>query len=213
MSTNILKNVVYVSGAGAAAFGLTTGGAVAQGTDGFYGGVSFGTTVASNIDEALLPSSSDYTFEFGGTSTGLFAGYNMAIGDNWFVGGELSYTHSIDLEENTLFGLDPYGFSDMEDVFDARIRFGTVFDRAAVYTAFGLTWANAPNMKDGLSATSISTSGLNIGVGMEYDVSERFFVSGEIVHRQFGSASSDSPSALFPGGDATTVSIRAGFRF
>lgn len=211
MSTSILKNVVYVGGASAAAFGAVTGDAEAQAPDGFYGGLSFGTAVASDVE---TDSFGPYSFDFGGSSAGAFAGYNMALGDNWFVGGELAYMHGLDLDVEGPFGIDPYGFADLENVFDARIRFGTVFDRATVYTAFGVTWASAPNMdsiKGG--SDSVTTSGLNIGVGMEYDVTDRIFIGGDIVHRQLRSVDDNSADEFFPGGDATTVSIRAGFRF
>lgn len=214
MSANILKNVVYVGGAGAAAIGMSAGQTDAQGMEGFYGGLSFGTALTSDIDGIFGP---DYSFDFQGGSGGIFAGYNVAIGDNWFVGGELSYTQGFDLGEDGPFGPDPYGFADLEDIFDARIRFGTTFDRASVYTAFGVTMAQAPNFVDsgkGSIPRNVATSGLSIGVGMEYALSENFFLGGEVVHRQFQAELEGFPgNRRFPGADLTTLSVRAGFRF
>ncbi|MBV0911912.1 outer membrane protein [Anianabacter salinae] len=151
---------------------------------GSYGGVSlgYGTSVTSTA-----PSGD-------GIVGGAFVGYNYDFG-NFVVGAETEYQQS---------GITYGGGAGRIDNFTRlKAKFGVEADRALFYATGGATLANGT-----VNGNSFSDTGYNVGVGMDYAVTDRWTVGAEALYNRFDDVGNTTTDV-----DATTFSARVGYRF
>lgn len=163
---------------------------------GAYAGLEFGK-VGSTGDETITTGpifSPDISFT-NGDALGAFAGYNAQSG-RFVYGGELRYLSFDDFE---------LGGFDGDNVIDVRGRVGFVTGSVMLYGALGWSWWSTSNLSvDG------DLDGVNLGVGMEYNVTDRFLLGVDYTLRKVdGNLSADREYD----GDLDTISLRAGMRF
>lgn len=127
---------------------------------------------------------------------GAFAGYNFQNGSLVY-GGELRYL-SLDIE-------DPLALYTIDSVVEARARVGfAASDAILLYGAIGYSSASAE-----IGATSFNMTGLNYGVGAEYNINEQFFVGADYTARML-----EGSNGIFDyEADVNTATLRVGFRF
>lgn len=189
----------------AAAFGLATAGTLAQagnleepiveapvivpvapvytGGDwgGFYGGLSLGyADVSADTGTATL--------EDGGVTYGIHGGYNYDFG-KFVLGTELEYSKTdIDL-----------GAATVDSVARLKLRGGYDLGNSLIYATAGVARADTSLGND---------NGKFIGIGMDYKVTDRFTVGGELLEHRFDDIGGSGVDA-----DATTFSLRGSFNF
>ena len=169
--------------------------------EGFYIGAELGFVFGDGEESFDQPGTvdGDIDIEFDtGTAYGLFAGYNVQNGSTIF-GGEIRALHFsayIDTEDD--------GF-EVESVIDLRGRVGFGLGSALSYGAAGYSFGTMV-----LGGPSIDIDGFNVGGGVEYNVSESFFVRGDITFREM---SGDTGFGSTIDQAVNTVTIGAGFRF
>jgi len=154
---------------------------VAVGTDwtGAYGGLNLGY---GDIDGSG-------TADGDGTTYGVHLGYDYDFG-KFVLGGELEYDKA---------DIDLNGAADVDDVTRLKIRGGYDLGRTLVYATAGAARVN----------TSIGDdTGEFFGVGMAYQVTEKFTVGGEVLEHRFDDIGGTGVDA-----DATTFNVRGSFRF
>jgi opacity protein-like surface antigen len=160
---------------------------------GFYGALEFGT-IDGSITNAPLTSAFD-----AGTTLGLSGGYNWQAGSLVF-GGEVRFLRSNDLTWPAGGGIAAY-----ESLFDVRGRAGYAVGGFMVYGALGYSWGTvaptAPNPVD--------TDGMNFGIGVEYNVTERIFLGADYTRRDLGGSNALSTFET----EIDTLSLRGGLRF
>jgi hypothetical protein len=204
MAKTVVKNMVCIGGAalvGVASFATET---KAQGFEGFYGGASYGANNGdATVTERVFNEDYAYSGNYGGRSAGLFAGYNVAVGD-WIVGPELVWTERADANAE---GSGPERLS---DIIDLRVRGGRTFGNTLVYGALGYSRARLTSSGKFGSFTS-NLSGASIGVGFEVNLARNVFVGGDVTRRNFRPTTGSSSS--YDDGKHTTVTVRAGLRF
>lgn len=182
---------------------VTTGAALAQSADwtGVYVGATYGAT-SDNDDQfngGVLVRGLDYD----GHGLGLFAGFNSQRG-NLVYGAEL--------------GVAPYTTDDpanhigaRERYIDIKGRLGYATGKALVYGVLGFSTATTIESPGNVD---IGTSGMNYGLGVDYQVTDRFFMGVEMLQRNLDG---DYTSSGFPGWTFDTrsqsLSLRGGFRF
>ncbi len=139
----------------AAAF--TASGAAAQDAGqwtGFYAGF------ATNIISPEFDNTVAATPLQEGTSFGVYGGYNYAIGDNFVVGAELSYSGPATFQ--TSLGSPDFEF---DNVVNARVRGGYAVGNALVYGSLGYQQVSY-GAAAGIS-TAGNANGLVYGIGLE----------------------------------------------
>lgn len=165
--------------------------------DGFYVGLEYGhafgtITVIESGDPAI-----EYDIE-DASVYGIFGGYNVQNGSMVY-GGELRYLH---------VNADPtpdFTAVDIENVLDIRGRVGFVLGSSAlVYGALGYSMASATS-----TTGDIDFTGLNYGVGAEYNINEGLFLGVDLTGRDL---SGSTPGFDFES-NLNTLTLRAGLRF
>ncbi|MCB4454150.1 outer membrane protein [Leisingera sp. McT4-56] len=122
------------------------------------------------------------------TSYGVHAGYNHDFG-RFVLGGELDYDATdLDLSGETI-----------DSVARAKVKAGYDFGKVLAYVTGGVAEAD----------TSVgSETGDFYGVGLAYQVTDQWQIGGEVLEHDF-----DEFGDSGVGGDATSVSLRASFKF
>jgi outer membrane immunogenic protein len=158
---------------------------------GFYGALEFGTI---NGSVTSAPTSS---FD-GGITLGLAAGYNWQTGPFVF-GGEVRMMRAEDFSW-------PAGAADAyRTLYDLRGRAGYAIGDFMVYGALGYSVGTfAPS-----TANAGDTDGLNFGIGMEYNVSDRFFLGADLTRRDLEGTNALGAVET----EIDTLSLRGGLRF
>lgn len=123
------------------------------------------------------------------TSYGIHGGYRFDFGQ-WVAGGELEY-------DNTSISLG--GAATVDDVTRLKATFGYDAGPALIYLAAG--WAD-------VSTSLGDDTGGFYGVGLAYEVAPNAVLGLEILEHDFNNINGTGINA-----DATSVSIRASFKF
>ncbi len=135
-------------------------------------------------------------FDMLGDMSGGFAGFNLQNG-NFIYGAEAAYSFGAVSQECC----QPNQFTDMLDL---KARVGVGVGDALVFGVAGWTLATW----DEGGAPELASSGINLGVGVDYLLNGRFFVGAEyLFHDLEESASAEFNAPL------QSVQIRAGLRF
>ncbi|MBF9029516.1 outer membrane beta-barrel protein [Rhodobacterales bacterium HKCCE3408] len=166
--------------------------------DGAYVGLSYG--IVRGDGEETIAGTFGRPLEDGDAFGGI-AGYNVQRG-NFVFGGELRVL-AFDGYEEALAGI-PLGSIDR--VTDVRGRAGYVFGDVMLYGAAGWSWATFDNVAAG---TEADLDGYNLGLGVEYNINENFFVGLDYTARTLDGEAGVSSFEF----DTNTATISAGFRF
>ena len=176
------------------------------------------TAIAGNLADPVVETVATPVFEpayAGGDWTGAYGGLNLGYGDvngdggadgddttyglhlgydydfgRYVVGGELEYDKT---------DIDLNGAANADSVTRLKLRGGYDFGRTLVYATAG-----AAKLKTDIG----DDTGEFIGVGVAYQVSERFTVGGELLEHRFDDIGGSGVDA-----DATTFNLRGSFRF
>lgn len=154
---------------------------VSVGTDwtGAYGGLNLGY---GDVDGTGTADGDDMTY-------GLHLGYDYDFG-RFVLGGELEYDKA---------DIDLNGAAEVDSVTRLKIRGGYDLGRTLIYATAGAARLD----------TSIGDdTGEFFGLGMAYQVTDRFTVGGEVLEHRFDDIGGTGVDA-----DATTFNIRGSFRF
>ncbi len=185
--------------------------------------VSFvqGSYVALELAAANASGTSEFPILSGGTETSNFdagsgRGLNAAFGYNvlrgrYFYGAEFRYSNLIDVSERSSSGREN---REVLDVADIRGRFGLIQGNFLYYGALGWSWSRfrvhpSRNFENRESQTTLD--GFNIGVGLEYNFSERWFIGGEYSYRDLSGKFEEANDETSI--DLGLLSARVGFRF
>ncbi|UWR27788.1 porin [Sulfitobacter sp. S223] len=154
---------------------------VEVGTDwtGAYGGLNLGY---ADIDGDGDADGDDATY-------GVHLGYDYDFG-RYVVGGELEYDKT---------DIDLGGAADVDSVTRLKLRGGYDLGRTLVYATAGAARVDTSLGKD---------TGEFVGVGVAYQVTDRFTVGGELLEHRFDDIGGSGVDA-----DATTFNLRGSFRF
>ncbi len=162
----------------------------------FYVGIEYGHSMITGFEQEEGDPEEAFDLD-NGSVFGAFAGYNFQNG-NLVYGGEVRFLH-LDLE-------DPATGFTMDSVIDARARLGfAASDNILLYGALGYSFGDG----DGGLGGPVDMSGVNYGVGAEYNLTETFFLGLDYTGRQLeGSTAGFDYEA-----DVNTLTVRAGLRF
>lgn len=162
---------------------------VMRGTDwtGFYAGgqVGYGQLDSDAITDSDDPSGAIY---------GVHAGYNYDFG-SIVLGGE------VDFDGTTIEADTPD--TEVESVARAKVRLGYDAGLLMPYVTAGVARVQTTDDLDG------ETDGSFAGLGLSYLLSDSIIVGGEVLQHQFEDFADNDGVDV----DATTVSLRASFRF
>jgi opacity protein-like surface antigen len=138
------------------------------------------------------------------SNTGIFAGYNMAVANNWRAGLEFSAAvGDVSMDSST----SP-GSYDAKNAWDIKARFGYAFTKAMVYGFVGESQTSLGTGGYGPSS-SIGASGMNFGLGVEYLVTDKISLGLEVMRRKMDVDTGYGSSEF----ETTTASFRAALRF
>ncbi|WP_425044223.1 outer membrane protein [Primorskyibacter sp. S87] len=200
-------------GLGTPALAEATSGPAVNAFEGAYAGLGLGAATASGTtDYPVLSGGTVYApFDPGtGKVLSAFFGYNFQRGDVVY-GAEARYINLVRLADR-----DPATPEDREvmDMADIRGRVGYVMGDLMVYGAVGWSWAQFrvhPGSGFGARPNQTSLTGLNLGLGLEYNLSERWRVSGDFTYRdlngKFEEAVQDTDLKV------STLSVQLAYRF
>lgn len=172
-----------------------------------WGGFYAGGTIAAVIGEQNYFSGGIFSngpWGLEGTTYGAFAGYNFQSG-SLIYGAEAAYTlGDVSSDIPSAFGANYASF------LDVKARAGYTLGDALVYGVIGGSlgrWENRVGPPDTVSAT-----GLNYGMGVDYQINNSLFVGAEYLVRGLSGDFDADPSV---GMDSVTQSaqIRVGLRF
>ena len=164
--------------------------AVAQSSwDGFYVGGAVNTFPASVVADG-----SDN--DINGVFPSVFGGYNISFG-SIIAGAEVNAFGAGAI--NTTGGSYDTAIRSMIDL---KGRAGTTFGDALVYASVGYSFGTSTNERG-----SQPFDGMNYGVGVDYMISDNFFVGAEYVRRVI------TDDNYFDAAPLSSVSIRAGYKF
>lgn len=162
---------------------------VMRGTDwtGFYAGgqVGYGQLDSSSITDDDDPSGAIY---------GVHAGYNYDFG-SIVLGGE------VDFDGTTIEADTPE--TEVESIARAKVRLGYDAGLFMPYVTAGVARVQTTDDLDG------ETDGSFAGLGLSYLLSDSIIVGGEVLQHQFEDFADNDGVDV----DATTLSLRASFRF
>lgn len=153
---------------------------------GFYAGAQLGY---ADID------SNGGGLDGDGMIGGLHAGYRWDMG-NFVAGAEIDY----DLADVALGAANA---DSLDDVARLKLIGGGKFGRSLVYGTIGAAYASAT-----VSGVDRSDNGFFFGAGMDYAVSDRMSIGGEVLQHQFNNFDGTTVDL-----DATTVKAKLSFRF
>ncbi|KIC37490.1 outer membrane protein [Leisingera sp. ANG-M7] len=123
------------------------------------------------------------------TAYGVHGGYNHDFG-RFVLGGELDYDAT---------DLDLGGGATVDSVARAKLKAGYDFGRVLAYVTGGVAEADS---------SLGSETGDFYGVGLAYQVTDQWLIGGEVLEHDF-----DQFGTSGVGSDATSVSLRASFKF
>jgi opacity protein-like surface antigen len=126
----------------------------------------------------------------------IFAGYN-------FQNGNLVYGPEVTLWSVNATLAGPVELNRLADI---RGRLGWAAGDALFYGALGWSWGRYENTSSGFD---IDMDGHNIGLGVEYNVTESVFVGVDYTRRSI----EGSEAAIDVELDVDTLTLRGGFRF
>lgn len=193
---------------------------VTEGISGFYAVIEghyamVGIFNHPSLDAACESVTGDYActeslmnFDLDGNAVGVSLGFNTSRSRRIF-GGDLRFL-SLDSEATvTVSSSTSYRLS-LDNLIDVRFRTGWMTsDKSMVYLAAGASRVDlqADFQHTGSQGGSYSTSdtGFNIGLGAEYDLSERVFTGMDYTLRRFEFGTDEL--------QLDTVSVRLGYRF
>lgn len=163
--------------------------------EGFYAGLEYGIVRGDVTRTDLLVTPFPIVYESEGNAWGGFAGYNFQNGAMVF-GGEVRMLH--------FQGVENAGFQ-FEDVIDVRARLGfAATEDLLLYAALGYSTASAV-----AGGVDVDLDGYNIGGGVEYNVTDRWFIGADVTTRDVEGA---TPAFSYDG-SLNTATLRVGFRF
>jgi outer membrane immunogenic protein len=189
----------------ASATAMVVGGqsALAQEIDwtGHYAGIS----ANGNFGQMPWEDPDDYTL----VSTPVLGGF---VGMRWSGPGDI--VMGAELSVQSRIGGDADGNGDSEDyafsmLTDTKLSVGKPFGNALVYAFGGVSGTKMVASSDD---RGYSAFGANLGIGVDYMMSDSFSVGAEYTHR-FMSGYEDRDQYDVSGAKASTVSLRAAFRF
>ncbi|WP_170467236.1 outer membrane protein [Ruegeria arenilitoris] len=181
--------------------------------DGAYVGLELGAATSDGTTDYPVLSGGNVNATFdpdNGRSFGGLVGYNMQRGD-WIYSAEFRYSNMSHVLQND--APDPER-REVLDFSDLRGRVGYVTGDFMFYGALGWSWSRfrvhpSRTFKPRDSQTTLN--GFNIGLGMEYNVSDKWLVGADYTYRdlsgRFDDASSDSDI------DLSTITARVAYRF
>lgn len=144
-----------------------------------YGGVQLGNL---DVDGTGAADGDDVSY-------GLHLGYDYDFG-RFVLGGEVDYDFT---------DIDLGGAADVDSVARLKLRAGYDFGRTMAYLAVGAAQVD----------TSLGNeTGEFYGIGVAYQINDRFTVGGEVLEHSFDDISGSGVDA-----DATSVTLRGSFRF
>jgi outer membrane immunogenic protein len=157
---------------------------------GFYVGGTGGWMMGDSEDYTVIPSTLS---NFDGLIYGGFAGYNYQMDSGLVLGAEVAaFTGTMQ------FAPPDLGIT----LFDLKARVGYAAGDALIYASGGYTMASYGNGDAG--------SGWNLGVGLDYMLTDNIFVGGEYVYRDI----TDSQNTPEQWEDRFgTIQARIGIRF
>ncbi|WP_343079372.1 outer membrane protein [Ostreiculturibacter nitratireducens] len=167
---------------------------------GYYIGVLAGSTDDRN---EVTDNGAPYDiFDTSGSGAGAYLGYNVQTGAMVY-GGELAYSPwKTDSNDHTVL---------QRDYLDLKGRLGYAMGQALFYGVVGYTHGIS---KENPANVSEDATGLNYGLGVEYQFAQRFTVGAEYLERRLDADYTDSG---FPGyeGDikSQSVMLRIGMKF
>tara|TARA_R110000850_G_scaffold162432_5_gene287303 strand:- start:1033 stop:1686 length:654 start_codon:yes stop_codon:yes gene_type:complete len=169
---------------------------------GFYAGVSYGfvqDSMASYQNGAF-----GGNLFVGGDSFGGFAGYNFQRA-NFVYGAELGYT------AGPFAAREGFHTLTTQDYLDLKLRLGYSMGKVLFYGFAG--YSTATFYEDSV-APATTIDGLNYGVGVDYQITERIFAGVEYVARDLSGEfdQTDFPNWTFEG-PSSSVNLRVGFSF
>ena len=134
---------------------------------------------------------------------GVFAAYNFQNGSTVF-GGEVRTLHFNDF-------IDYLDRNEVRAVIELRWRVGMTRGDALFYGAVGYSVASV----DPEGETIFDMDGLNVGAGVEYNITDNFFVRGDFTHRTLRGDLVTRPWLRNTPWDQNlqTVTVSAGYRF
>jgi opacity protein-like surface antigen len=136
---------------------------------------------------------------------GVHAGYMWDFG-TWVLGGEVDYD-AADIDLTSLEEIDPAATGSLDSVARLKLRAGYDAGQALIYGTAGPAWANA-TISDGATSSDFSDVGYFAGVGVAYQLTDRWILGGEVLSHQFDNFDNTGIDI-----DATTATVRASFRF
>lgn len=142
-----------------------------------------------------------------GVIGGVTGGYRYDFG-NWVVGGELQYDWSdIEFSEIDLgsASIDVDDQGRLSDIWRVKGVAGYDLGRTLVYGSVG--WAGATAE---IGDESYDSTGWVVGAGVDYMLTDRFSVGGEVMYHDFGEFGDEGENFDV---NATTLQARATFRF
>ncbi|WP_299352402.1 porin family protein [uncultured Shimia sp.] len=164
--------------------GLAAGVASAQSTPDWSGFYIGGQIGNASVDTSLA--GVDGSDVIGG----LVAGYDLDLG-TWVVGAGFDYDWS---------STDLSGAATLEEVWRLKARAGYKVNQGLVYGVGGYA--------DASTDTLGSDGGWFLGAGYEHRINDSFSIGGELLYHEFGNFNGTGIDV-----DATTIQIRAAFRF
>lgn len=191
----------------ASATALVAGGsvAVAQDWTGPYAGLSYAFNDGTSPYQPYVDTDDGY--QIGGGSIAGHIGVRWNVNESLLMGAEIALSGAINADDGD------YGDSDPEDyklngLTDLKLSLGMPVGDALVYGFGGVSFGEGT----GSSADDdYFTSGANIGVGVEYMVTDKFSIGGEYIQRYMnGYTSGGAPDNEKP---FQSLSLRASFHF
>lgn len=165
--------------------------------EGFYVGLAFGN-VGGDGNEGLGAISGPFDVDRDAV-LGAIGGYNFQHG-RLVLGAELA-AWAVDTPIND------GSVVELNRLADVRGRVGWASGNFLLYGAVGWSWARTENTASGVESDH---DGHNLGVGVEYNVSETLFLGLDYTARDLDG---DGPADLEYDMDVNTLSLRGGFRF
>lgn len=165
----------------AGALAILAGPSFAGDWTGGYVGLGIGSADVSI--SGGVPGGDDFTY-------GVHGGYDYDFGD-WVIGGELEY----DRAKIAIAG----GTEQVDNVGRLKFKAGYDFGQALGYVVVGAARADTTLGND---------TGAIYGLGLAYQVSPQFMLSGEVLRHDFNNYNGSGLDV-----EADSVNIRASFRF
>lgn len=126
---------------------------------------------------------------------GVHAGYRWDLG-NFVAGAELTY-------DKTSIDLGATAGDQLDDVTALKLTAGREFGNSLVYGTLGAARASAT-----VGGAGLSDNGFLYGLGVDYAVSDRWTVGGEVLQHQFDDFDGSGVDL-----DATTIKAKVAMRF